>query len=88
MSDRSLLPFILPNVFHISKALSSIEFTGSVLPKIKPLFQVQDPPQNMLLLLDQIELFVQKTSPSVFREGEDPIPASAHVIFRIVAESD
>ncbi|EPQ26585.1 uncharacterized protein PFL1_05906 [Pseudozyma flocculosa PF-1] len=73
MSDRSLLPYILPNAFYISKSLSSIEFTGSVLPKLKPLFQVQDPPQNMLILLDQIELFVQKTSPSVFREEVTPL---------------
>ncbi|KAN0063348.1 Protein kinase domain-containing protein ppk32 [Thecaphora frezii] len=73
MPDRSLLPFILPNVFYISKNLSSIEFTGSVLPKLKPLFQIQDPPQNMLLLLDQIELFVQKTSPTVFREEVTPL---------------
>ncbi len=69
MTDRSLLPFILPNVFHISKNLSSLEFTNSVLPKLKPLFSVQDPPQNMLLLLDQIEpLFVPKTTPTTFRE--------------------
>lgn len=74
MTDRSLLPFILPNVFHISKNLSSLEFTNSVLPKLKPLFAVQDPPQNMLLLLDQIEpLFVPKTAPTTFREEVTPL---------------
>lgn len=46
MSDKMLLPFILPNVFFISKNLSSIEFTSSVLPRLKPLFDLQDPPQN------------------------------------------
>ncbi|KAJ1028761.1 hypothetical protein NDA16_001926 [Ustilago loliicola] len=74
MTDRSLLPFILPNVFHISKGLSSLEFTNSVLPKLKPLFAVQDPPQNMLLLLDQIEpLFVPKVAPTTFREEVTPL---------------
>ncbi|KDN46614.1 kinase-like protein [Tilletiaria anomala UBC 951] len=73
MSDRSLLPFILPNVFYISKNLSMIEFSNSILPKLQPLFQIQDPPQNLLLLLEQIELFVTKTSPSVFREGVTPL---------------
>ncbi|MCO5598600.1 hypothetical protein L7F22_052697 [Adiantum nelumboides] len=34
MNDRTLLPFILPNVFVISKNLSSIEFTTNVLPKL------------------------------------------------------
>lgn len=46
MNDRTLLPFILPNVFVISQNLSSIEFTSNVLPRLKPLFSVQDPPQN------------------------------------------
>lgn len=74
MTDRSLLPFILPNVFHISKNLPSLEFTNSVLPKLKPLFSVQDPPQNMLLLLDQIEpLFVPKVAPTMFREEVTPL---------------
>ncbi|CBQ71721.1 conserved hypothetical protein [Sporisorium reilianum SRZ2] len=74
MTDRSLLPFILPNVFHIAKNLSSLEFTTSVLPKLTPLFSVQDPPQNMLLLLDQIEtLFVPKVAPTTFREQVTPL---------------
>lgn len=46
MSDRSLLPFILPNVFFISKNLSLIEFQTNVLPKLEPLFPLADPPQN------------------------------------------
>ncbi|UZJ56775.1 hypothetical protein CBS101457_006095 [Exobasidium rhododendri] len=77
MNDRALLPFILPNVFVISKNLSSIEFTSNVLPKLKPLFSVQDPPQNQLILLEQIELFVSKTSPPVFREQVTPLLYSA-----------
>ncbi|CEH15807.1 other scy1 protein kinase [Ceraceosorus bombacis] len=77
MNDRSLLPFILPNVFVISTNLSSIEFTNNVLPKLKPLFSLQDPPQNQLILLDQMELFVSKTSPPVFREEVTPLLYSA-----------
>lgn len=77
MSDRTLLPFILPNVFVICKNLSSIEFTSNVLPRLKPLFNVQDPPQNQLILLEQVELFVSKTSPPVFREQVTPLLYSA-----------
>jgi len=47
MKDPYLLPFILPNVFEISKSLSKEEFT-TVLPKLQPLFALKDPPQNML----------------------------------------
>lgn len=77
MNDRTLLPFILPNVFAISKTLSSIEFTSNVLPKLKPLFNVQDPPQNQMILLEQVELFVAKTSAPVFREQVTPLLYSA-----------
>ncbi|PWO01388.1 hypothetical protein FA09DRAFT_327316 [Tilletiopsis washingtonensis] len=77
MNDRTLLPFILPNVFVISQNLSSIEFTSNVLPRLKPLFSVQDPPQNQLILLDQIELFVTKTTPPIFREEVTPLLYSA-----------
>lgn len=47
MKDPYLLPFILPNVFEISKGLSKEEF-AIVLPKLQPLFVLKDPPQNML----------------------------------------
>lgn len=47
MKDSYLLPFILPNVFEISKTLSKEDFTV-VLPKLQPLFALKDPPQNML----------------------------------------
>lgn len=69
MTDRSLLPYILPVVFAIAKNASSIEFTKSVLPRIKPLFNISDPPQTQMLLLNNLEVFVAKTSPSVFRSG-------------------
>lgn len=47
MKDPYLLPFILPNVFEISKGLSKDEFS-KVLNKLRPLFTLKDPPQNML----------------------------------------
>lgn len=54
-----------------------IEFQSNVLPKLQPLFAIQDPPQTLLLLLDQIELFVSKTSATGFREGVTPLLYSA-----------
>lgn len=47
MKDPYLVPFLLPNVFEISRGLSKEEFTA-VLPKLQPLFALKDPPQNML----------------------------------------
>lgn len=73
MHDRTLLPYILPNVFFIAKNLSSIEFTTKVLPRVRHLFVVQDPPQTLMLLLNNIDLFIAKTSPAVFREEVTPM---------------
>lgn len=48
--------------------LSSNQFASLVLPSLKPLFAVKDPPQNMLTLLDNLQLLQDKTEKSVFRE--------------------
>ncbi|EJT45147.1 clathrin-coated vesicle protein [Trichosporon asahii var. asahii CBS 8904] len=53
MKDPYLLPFLLPNVFEISKTLNKEEF-AQVLPKLQPLFAMKDPPQNMLSKLPLI----------------------------------
>ncbi|WRT65846.1 uncharacterized protein IL334_002797 [Kwoniella shivajii] len=72
MKDPYLLPFILPNVFEISKGLNKDEFS-IVLPKLQPLFALKDPPQNMLTLLEHLSLFEEKTTPPVFRENIMPL---------------
>ncbi|KAE8540149.1 hypothetical protein D1P53_004087 [Cryptococcus gattii VGV] len=72
MKDPYLLPFILPNVFEISKGLSKDEFS-KVLNKLRPLFTLKDPPQNMLTLLEHLSLFEEKTTPQVFRENVMPL---------------
>ncbi|WWC96791.1 hypothetical protein V866_003665 [Kwoniella sp. B9012] len=72
MKDPYLLPFILPNVFEISKGLNKDEF-ANVLPKLQPLFALKDPPQNMLTLLEHLSLFEEKTTPPVFRENVMPL---------------
>lgn len=68
MKDPALLPYILPNVFVISKSLNPSQFAIQVLPSLKPLFAVKEPPQNMLTLLDNLEMLQSKTDKAVFRE--------------------
>ena len=53
MKDPHLLPSILPNVFAISTNLSPPQFALQVLPSLKPLFAVKEPPQNMMALLNR-----------------------------------
>jgi SCY1-like protein 2 len=68
MKDSQLLPSILPNVFAISNSLTPNQFASTVLPSLKPLFVVKEPPQNMLTLLENLELLQSKTDKPVFKE--------------------
>lgn len=70
MKDTHLLPSILPNIFLISKTLSPTQFASTVLPSLKPLFVIKEPPQNMLTLLDNLTLIQEKTDKAVFKERE------------------
>lgn len=68
MKDSQLLPYILPNVFAISRVLSPTQFAALVLPSLKPLFAIKDPPQNMLTLLSNVKVLQDKTEKPVFLE--------------------
>lgn len=74
MKDTHLLPYILPNVFYISKTLSSLLFASAVLPNLKPLFSIKDPPQSMLTLLDNLTLLQEKTDKSTFKDRQTLFP--------------
>lgn len=71
MKDTQLLPYILPNVFAISASLSPVQFASTVLPSLKPLFAIKEPPQNMLTLLDNLKMLQSKTEKNVFRERKE-----------------
>ncbi|KAJ7756838.1 kinase-like domain-containing protein [Mycena maculata] len=77
MKDTHLLPYILPNVFSISTVLSPAQFASMVLPSLKPLFVVKEPPQNMLTLLDNLLMLQSKTDKNTFREQVMPLVYNA-----------
>ncbi|CAA7267966.1 unnamed protein product [Cyclocybe aegerita] len=77
MKDIHLLPYILPNVFAISQSLSASQFATTVLPSLKPLFAIREPPQNMLTLLDNLTMLQDKTDKNVFREHVLPLVYNA-----------
>lgn len=76
MKDTQLLPYILPNVFAISQMLLPAQFASMVLPSLKPLFVVKEPPQNMITLLDNLQMLQNKTDKQVFRERACIVPHS------------
>ncbi|KAI9466010.1 other/SCY1 protein kinase [Lactarius psammicola] len=77
MKDTQLLPYILPNVFSISTILTPQQFASLVLPSLKPLFTIKEPPQNMLTLLDNLNTLQEKTEKTVFREHVLPLVYNA-----------
>ncbi|TCD65416.1 hypothetical protein EIP91_002715 [Steccherinum ochraceum] len=77
MKDTHLLPYILPNVFAISQMLSPSQFASLVLPSLKPLFAIKEPPQNMITLLDNLQMLQSKTDKQVFREHVLPLVYNA-----------
>jgi SCY1-like protein 2 len=48
--------------------LSPTQFAALVLPNLKPLFAIKDPPQNMLTLLNNVNILQEKTEKPVFLE--------------------
>jgi SCY1-like protein 2 len=74
MKDPHLLPYILPNVFAIATIVSPQQFASLVLPSLKPLFAIKEPPQNMLTLLDNLNTLQEKTDNAVFRERTSETP--------------
>ena len=80
MKDTHLLPYILPNVFVISQALTPAQFASLVLPSLKPLFTIKEPPQNMLTLLDNLGMLQSKTEKLVFKDREYKTYSSDGVI--------
>ncbi|KAF9052742.1 kinase-like domain-containing protein [Panaeolus papilionaceus] len=77
MKDLQLLPYILPNVFAIAQSLTPSQFASQVLPSLKPLFAIKEPPQNMLTLLDNLTMLQDKTEKNVFREHVLPLVYNA-----------
>ncbi|KAG0174626.1 hypothetical protein DFQ28_004276 [Apophysomyces sp. BC1034] len=77
LKDHQLLPYTVPNIFTITQKLSQQEFCDLVLPSLKPVFSIRDPPQNMIVLLEKLDVLQQKTPPEVFRDDVMPLVYAA-----------
>ncbi|OBZ83333.1 SCY1-like protein 2 [Choanephora cucurbitarum] len=77
LKDHQLLPFTIPNIFLITQKLTQQEFCDMVLPSLKPVFQVRDPPQHMIVLLEKLDVLQQKTPREIFRDDVMPLVYAA-----------
>ncbi|KAI7859992.1 hypothetical protein BDC45DRAFT_166554 [Circinella umbellata] len=73
LKNHQLLPYTIPNVFTIVEQLNQREFCELVLPSLKPVFQVRDPPQNLIVLLEKLDTLQSKTPRETFRDDIMPL---------------
>ena len=64
-------------MFAIAEQLNQHEFCDLVLPALKPVFEVRDPPQNMIVLLEKLDVLQQKTPRETFRDDIMPLVYAA-----------
>eukprot|EP01135_Chromosphaera_perkinsii_P011581 Nk52_evm20s2449 gene=Nk52_evmTU20s2449 len=57
------IPFVLPNVFIIAEGCNKREFQELVFPALVPVFRIEDPIQVVLILMQRMDLLLQKTGP-------------------------
>ncbi|BGP43594.1 Protein kinase domain-containing protein ppk32 [Rhodotorula kratochvilovae] len=69
----NLIPFLLPNILYIAGKMTPDDFRAEVLPALKPLFAIKDPPQAVVALIENMATFHSKCSPTVFREEVMPL---------------
>uniref|UniRef100_A0A0R3RRS4 Protein kinase domain-containing protein n=1 Tax=Elaeophora elaphi TaxID=1147741 RepID=A0A0R3RRS4_9BILA len=72
-----LVPFILPGIFHITGITSNDEFAAAVLPQLVPVFSIERPYQVLLLLLQNMDLLLQKTNEEDARKYLLPLICNA-----------
>ncbi|POY75418.1 hypothetical protein BMF94_1488 [Rhodotorula taiwanensis] len=69
----NLVPFLLPNILHIAGKMSPDDFRLEVLPSLKPLFALKEPPQAVVALIESLPVFELKCAPAVFRDEIMPL---------------
>ncbi|GAA5916469.1 hypothetical protein JCM6882_006468 [Rhodosporidiobolus microsporus] len=69
----NLVPFLLPNILYIASKMDADAFRDEVLPSLKPLFAIKEPPQTVISLLENLGTLNEKCSPTVFREEVMPL---------------
>jgi len=67
--DLQLAPFILSSVLSIAEKFTAEQFATRVLPNIKFLFTVADPPQVPLMLIQHVDLLLAKTPKAELRDS-------------------
>ena len=93
--EEDLVPFILPNIFHIGMDLEAIDFQSCVFPGLKPILQITDPPHVPLIMIQNLNLIISKTKleeakscvlPVLFRSLESPMIELQETVLKLIPD--
>ncbi|XP_045104651.1 SCY1-like protein 2 isoform X3 [Portunus trituberculatus] len=71
--NTTMVPFVLPVILLVSERASREEYVEHILPHLKPIMKMTDPPQIMLQLMQKMELLLGKTPPEDVRGDVLPL---------------
>ncbi|KAK8387738.1 hypothetical protein O3P69_018319 [Scylla paramamosain] len=71
--NTTMVPFVLPVILLMSERASREEYVEHILPHLKPIMKMTDPPQIMLQLMQKMELLLGKTPPEDVRGDVLPL---------------
>ncbi|RKO87940.1 hypothetical protein BDK51DRAFT_25765 [Blyttiomyces helicus] len=74
LKDHVMSPFLLPPIFWISERMGDADFVAKVLPSLKPVFRMTDPPQAIILMVSRVDLLLKKCgSGDLFKQDVMPL---------------
>lgn len=75
--DKRFAPILLPTIFQAGKYFNIETFTKKIFDEVEFLIPVQDPPEIHIAFLQNMELLLENTDPSIHEQKVLPIFSSA-----------
>ncbi|OXU18956.1 hypothetical protein TSAR_000013, partial [Trichomalopsis sarcophagae] len=75
--NAPMIPFLLPSILQVMEDCTTEEFNERVLPMLKQILVIEEPPQISLLLLQRIELLLKWCSPDIVKNFVVPMMTRA-----------
>ncbi|XP_018050975.1 PREDICTED: SCY1-like protein 2 [Atta colombica] len=73
-----MIPFVLPNILQVMEVSEIEEFREHILPNLKPVLALEDPPQISLVLMQQVNLLLKLCPTDVIKT--DIVPMLLHAL--------
>ncbi|KAH0557434.1 SCY1-like protein 2 [Cotesia glomerata] len=71
--NAPMIPFVLPSILQVLEECTVDEFTEYILPNIKPVLAMEDPPQISLVIIQRIDILLKLCSANVIKSDIVPM---------------